>query len=178
MYRDQINKILISEADIRSKIREMAVEMDQYYIDKQPIIIGILKGAFVFLADLCRELTIPHSIDFMDVSSYGDDVHSSGVVKIEKDLDRVVTGKDVILLDDIIDTGLTMRYIVDYLKNQKPSSLKTCTLLSKPSRRLAKIEPDFLGFEIPDEFVIGYGLGHKGLYRNLKYIAVLDKEFY
>jgi len=178
MYRERIKKVLISESEIKSKIKEIAAEINMEYVNKQPILIGILKGAFVFLADLSRELTIPHSVEFMDVSSYGDDVETSGIVKIEKDIDHSITSEDVILVDDIIDTGLTMNYISNYLKSHKPSSIKMCSFLSKPSRRVVKINPDFLGFEIPDEFVIGYGLGHKGLYRNLKYIAILDEKYY
>ena len=178
MYSSQVKKVLISENDIQSKIKEIAAEINKEYAGKQPILIGILKGAFVFLADLSRELTVPHSVDFMDVSSYGEDVKTSGIVKIEKDIDRSVAGEDVILVDDIIDTGLTMTYISDYLQNHKPASIRICSLLSKPSRRVVEVKSDFLGFEIPDEFVIGYGLGHKGLYRNLKYIAILDEKYY
>ena len=177
MYEERIEEILFTEEEIKEKIKELAQKISHDYQGKSPLLIGLLKGAYVFLADLSRELSVPHYIDFIDVSSYGDNTESSGVVKIEKDIDRTVTGKDVILVDDIIDTGLTLNYLKQHFLPQKPNSIKLCTLLSKPKRRKVDLESDYFGFSIPDYFVVGFGLGHKGLYRNLKYIGVLKKEY-
>jgi len=134
----------------------------------------ILKGGVIFMADLLRQITVPVKIEFMAVSSYGNSTSSSGIVRILKDLDTSIEGKDVLLVEDIVDTGLTLRYITEYLRGRKPRSLKICTMLDKPSRRKVDVEIHYKGFEIPDKFVIGYGLDYAGLYRNLPYIGVLE----
>jgi hypoxanthine phosphoribosyltransferase len=177
MFEERMEKILFEENEIQLKVKKIAKKINQDYANKEPLLVGILKGCFVFMADLIRELTIPHTIDFIDVSSYGNQTESSGIVKIEKDLDRTVLGKDLILIDDIIDTGLTFEYLINHFTSHKPNSIKLCTLLTKPDRRKANLEADYFGFSISDNFVVGYGLGHKGFYRNLKYIGILKKDF-
>jgi hypoxanthine phosphoribosyltransferase len=148
------------------------------YQDKNLFVIGILKGAIVFLADLIREIKVPLQLDFMAVSSYGKSTHTSGVVRILKDLEGDIAGKDILLVEDIIDTGLTLSYLKENLKARRPASLKICTFLDKPSRRKAELLPDYKGYEIPDEFAVGYGLDFSGDFRNLPYIGVLKPECY
>lgn len=171
-------RILISEEDIRAKVAEMGKQISIDYAGKELLVVGILKGAMIFLADLVRNISVPTYFDFMAVSSYGSSTKSSGVVRILKDLDQGIEGRHVLIVEDIIDTGLTLNYLVDNLKSRGPASLKVSTLLDKPSRREAPVEIHYNGFAIPDEFVVGYGLDYKECYRNFPYIMVLSPRVY
>lgn len=173
-----LDKIILSKEQISERVRELGEIITQDYIDKQLFVIGILRGAAVFMADLIRQIDLPMELDFMAVSSYGISTKSSGVVRIVKDLDSTITDKDVLIVEDIVDSGLTLKYIVENLKSRKPASIKLCTLLDKPSRRVADVEVQYNGFIIPDEFVVGYGLDYGEKYRNLPYIGVLKPEVY
>ncbi len=173
-----LSSILINEAQIQSRVRELGEVISRDYCGKHPIVIGILKGSLIFMADLIRRLTIPLSIDYVAVSSYGRSTDSSGVVKIVKDLDEPIEGRHVLVVEDIVDTGLTLRYLLDNLQSRGPSSISVCVLLDKPSRRKVDIVPDYCGFEIPDEFVVGYGLDYAESYRNMPFIGVLDRSVY
>lgn len=168
-------KILIKEAEIRNKVAEIGRLINAEYRDKKPILIGVLKGAFVFLADLLRELDIPLEVDFLSIHSY-DGTESSGVVRITHDLSLNIEDRHVILVEDIIDTGRTVSYILDNLKTRKPRSLVVCSLLSKEARRVVEVPLVYVGFSIPSAFVIGYGLDYDNRFRNLKYIGVLDDK--
>lgn len=170
----KITKTLISEEQIKIRVKELGQEITAAYKDKNILVVGILKGSVVFLADLIREINVPVQIDFMAVSSYGKSTYSSGVVRILKDLDSDIAGKDLLIVEDIVDTGLTLSYLVENLLSRNPASLKVCTFLDKPSRRKSQINPDYNGYVIPDEFVVGYGLDHDEKYRNLPYIGVLE----
>lgn len=170
--------VLLSEDKIEARVRELGETISKDYQGKRPMVIGILKGSLVFMADLIRSLTIPLSIDYVAISSYGRSTDSSGVVKIVKDLDEPVEGRHVLVVEDIIDTGLTLRYLLDNLQSRGPASVKVCTFLDKPSRRKVDIVPDYNGFEIPDEFVVGYGLDYAENYRNMPYIGVLRRSVY
>ncbi len=176
---NEIEEILLSEGLIHSKIKELGKKIASDYREKNNILlVGVLKGAVIFMADLIRHIDLPLSLDFMAVSSYGSSTESSGVVRILKDLDDTVEGKNILIVEDIIDSGLTLSYLCGILKSRKPASLKICALLDKPSRRKADLKVDYLGFEIPDSFVVGYGLDYNGKYRNLPYICVLKPEVY
>lgn len=177
MHAD-VAEILLDEQTIRAKVRELGARISEDYAGRNPVLICILKGAFIFTADLMRELTIPARVDFMAISSYGQRVRTSGVVQILKDLDRSIEGEHVLVVEDIIDSGLTLNYLMDNLRSRRPASLRTCVLLDKPSRRQQPFTPDYIGFQVPDKFVIGYGLDYAGLYRNLPYIGVLKPEVY
>lgn len=176
----QIQKVLISAEEIAQKVHELGVAVTETYVDRdRPLIaIVILKGATIFAADLLREIDLPVRLDFMAISSYGQETKSSGVVRILKDLDHPVEGADVLVIEDIIDSGRTLRYLVESLKGRGPNSVKSCVLLDKPDRREIDVSPEFVGFEIPDEFVVGYGLDYAEVYRNLPYIGVLRPELY
>ena len=165
---------LLSEEEIDKKIAEMAAQISRDYQDEQVHLLCILKGSVFFTSELAKRLTIPVSIDFMSVSSYGMDAKSSGVIKIIKDLDEEIEGKNVLVVEDIIDSGRTLHYLLGYLNSKNPKTLKLCTLLDKPDQRVAKVDVDYTGFCIPDEFVVGYGLDYAQRYRNLPYIGVLD----
>ena len=167
--------VLISEADVEKKISQMAEKISKEYAGKTVHIIGVLKGSVFFMCELAKRLTIPVTMDFMSVSSYGDGTKSSGVVKLVKDLDESIEGRDVILVEDIMDSGRTLSYLVRILKERKPASFKVITLLDKPDRRVVEIEPDMTGFVIPDRFVVGYGLDCAQKYRNLPYIGVIEE---
>ena len=171
-------KVLISEEKIKEKIEELGAQISKDYQGKDLLMICVLKGAVVFMADLIREVKIPVDIDFMAVSSYGSSTSSSGVVRILKDLNESIENKHIIIVEDIVDTGLTLKYLVENLKSRGPASINICTLLDKPERRKADITPDYCGYSIPDEFVVGYGLDFAEKYRNLPYVAVLDPEAY
>ncbi|MDD3853920.1 MAG: hypoxanthine phosphoribosyltransferase, partial [Syntrophomonadaceae bacterium] len=158
-------EILYDEDVLKDKVRELGKRISADYRGKDLLVLGILKGAFVFMADLVREIDIPLELDFMDVSSYGDKTVSSGDVRIIKDLDYSIRDKDVLIIEDIIDTGLTLKYIVDILKQRGTSSIKICALLDKTSRRPVEIYPEYIGFTIPDEFIVGYGLDYRENYR-------------
>ncbi len=169
-------RILITKEQIQKRVEALGKEITHDYAGKTVTIIGVLKGSVVFLADLIRHINLPLFIDFIEVSSYGDGTKSSGVVKIIKDLSHSIEGHDVLIVEDIIDTGLTMEYLLKDLRNKKPNSLKVCTFLEKPINTKNKIEIDYKGFTIEDKFVIGYGLDHKGFMRNLDYIGYIEIE--
>jgi len=171
-------KILFTEEQIRIRVAELGRQISQDYADKELLTVGILKGAMVFLTDLVRKITVPTYFDFVAASSYGKSTKSSGVVRILKDLDRSIEGRHVLLVEDIIDTGLTLNYLFDNLKSRGPASIKICTLLNKPSRRIVPVNMHYCGFSIPDEFVVGYGLDYNERYRNLPYIMILSPKIY
>ncbi len=174
-----IDHILVSEEALKAKVTELGAQISRDYAGKQLLLVSILKGGVVFMADLMRAVTIPCAIDFMVVSSYGgSNTMSTGLVKIIKDLDSDLSGKDVLIVEDILDTGITLSHLMPMLKMRNPNSVRLCTILSKPSRRQAQIEPDYLGFEVPDEFVVGYGLDYNEKYRNLPYVGVLKSQVY
>lgn len=178
MHQD-IDHILVSEEQLKVKVAELGAQISADYKGRDLLLVSILKGAVVFMADLMRAVTIPCGIDFMVVSSYGGaNTSSTGLVKIIKDLDQDLTGKDVLIVEDILDTGITLSHLMPMLQMRRPNSLRLCTILSKPSRRKADIEPDYCGFEVPDEFVVGYGLDYDEKYRNLPYVGVLKPEVY
>ncbi len=168
-----IKEILYSEEIIKEKVAELGNKIAKDYHGKELLIVGVLKGASVFMGDLIRKIDIPVKIDFMAVSSYGLSTESSGVVKIIKDLDESIEDKHVLIIEDIIDTGLTLHYLCENLLSRKPKSLKICTLLDKPERRKVDIKVDYKGFDIPDEFIVGYGIDYAEKYRNLPYVATL-----
>jgi len=170
----EISDILISESEIANKVTELAAQISVDYAGKEIVLIGILKGAFIFLSDLCRQITIPTTFDFMAVSSYGSGTKSCGVVRILKDLETDITGKDVIIIEDIIDSGLTLNYLHKSLRARKPSSMEICALLRKPEKDRVNQEAKYVGFSIPNDFVVGYGLDYRQKYRNLPYIARLQ----
>ncbi|MDI6632349.1 MAG: hypoxanthine phosphoribosyltransferase [Bacillota bacterium] len=173
-----IERVLLAREEIQERVRLLGTQISADYKGKEILAVGVLKGSVVFLADLLRVLTVPVEIDFIAVSSYGKASASSGVVRILKDLDRSITGRDVLLVEDIVDTGLTLNYLKEHLLSQQPAGLRVCALLDKPSRRRVPVEIDYLGFSIPDEFVVGYGLDYAGRYRNLPDICVLRREVY
>ena len=168
--------VLLSEEEVDKKIRELAGQITGDYAGKMPHFICILKGGVFFMTELSKHIGIPVTIDFMSVSSYGDGTESSGRVRIVKDLDESIEGRDVLIVEDIIDSGRTLSYLMEMLKNRKPASLKLCTLLDKPERRVTPVTVDYVGFRIPDEFVVGYGLDYKQMYRNLPYIGAVVQE--
>ncbi len=173
-----VKEILIPSAEIEEKVRTMGERIAEDYAGEKLLLVGILRGAIIWMADLMRNINLPCEIDFMDISSYGSGSSSSGVVRILKDLDEDVTGRHVLIVEDIVDTGLTLSYLRRSLLARKPASLEICSLLSKPSRRRAELEVKYLGFEVPDEFVVGYGLDYAGAYRNLPDICVLKPEVF
>lgn len=175
---EDIAETLLSEETIREKVAELGARISSDYKGKNLLMVGILKGSVVFMSDLMREITIPSRIDFMSVSSYGAGVKSSGVVKIIKDLDIPLQGYDVLIVEDILDSGLTLHYIIEILKSRNPHSIKICTLLDKPYSRQADVKTDYHGFDIPDKFVVGYGLDFAEKYRNLPFVGVLKPEVY
>jgi hypoxanthine phosphoribosyltransferase len=176
--REDLQTILYDQAAISQKVHELGREIAADYHGKQPVLIGILKGAVPFIADLMRAIELPLVYDLMAVSSYGASTRSSGTVRIIKDIDISIEDRDVIVVEDIIDTGLTLQYLMANLESRKPRSLRICTLLDKPSRRKVKIQADYNGFTIPDAFVVGYGLDYAEKYRNLPYIGSLKAEIY
>lgn len=178
MLLDDVAEILINEEQIRQRTRELAQEISRDYEGKDLLLVCVLKGGIVFLVDLMRELTIPHSIDFMATSSYGASTESSGVVRILKDLDKPIEGRNVLIVEDIIDTGHTLDYLTRILQERAPTNLHICTLLNKQERREVDIPIDYVGFNIPNKFVIGYGLDFGELYRNLPFVGVLKPEIY
>ncbi len=167
-------RVLISEEDVDKRICEIGERISKDYEGKQVHLICVLKGGVFFMCELAKRISIPVSMDFMSVSSYGADTKSSGVVKIVKDLDEPLEGKDVIIVEDIIDSGRTLYYLIDMLKKRQPESIRLCTLLDKPDRRVKEVNVDYVGFNIPDEFVVGYGLDYAQKYRNLPYIGVVE----
>lgn len=173
-----IKEVLISEEEIQEKTKELGTLLSEQYKDKNPLIVGILKGALPFMADLMKQMPILLEYDMMDVSSYGSALTSSGEVKIVKDLDASIEGRHVIIVEDIIDTGRTLKYIQDMLMRRNAKSVKIATLLDKPSGRVTNLDVDWKCFDIPDEFVVGYGLDYRENYRNLPYIGILKPEIY
>ncbi len=173
-----VAEILIPEETLQARVRELGQEISEAYAGQEPLLLSVLKGSILFLADLMRALTVPHAVDFMAVSSYGAATESSGVVRILKDLDEPIEGKDVLIVEDIIDSGHTLAYLRKLLLARNPASLRIVTLLSKPARREVDVPVDWVGFEIPDKFVIGYGLDYEERYRDLPYIGVLKEHVY
>jgi hypoxanthine phosphoribosyltransferase len=173
-----VKEVLIPSSEIQEKVGEMGERITEDYRGERPLLVGILRGAVVVLGDLMRNIDLPCEIDFMDISSYGTGTSSSGVVRILKDLEEDITDRHVLIVEDIIDTGLTLSYIRRSLLARKPASLEICALLSKPSRRRVELDVRYLGFEVPDEFVVGYGLDFAGAYRNLPDICVLKPEVF
>lgn len=167
-------RVLISEQDVNERILEISKKINEDYQGKEIHMICVLKGGVFFMCELAKRINVPVSFDFMSVSSYGDDTKSSGVVRIVKDLDQPLEGKDVVVVEDIIDSGRTLSYLLEILKQRKPASLRLCTLLDKPDRRERDVKVDYTCFEIPDEFVVGYGLDYAQKYRNLPYIGVVE----
>jgi hypoxanthine phosphoribosyltransferase len=170
---EQIGEILVSAEALQQRVSELAADVSRDYVDKDLVLIGVLKGAVFFLSDLMRQLEVPCEVDFMAVASYGSATKSSGVVRILKDLDAVIEGRDVLIVEDIVDSGLTLRYLLRNLGARNPRSLEVCALLTKPERRKVDLPTRYVGFEIPNRFAIGYGLDHAERYRNLPYVAAL-----
>ncbi len=169
-------KVLISEETLAKRTLEIAKQIEKDYAGKELVCIGLLKGSVIFMSDLIKNIDLDLTIDFMKVSSYGAGTATSGIVKILKDIDDNITGKDVLIIEDIVDSGLTLSNVKDFLLQKQPSSLKICTLLDKPERRQVPVKTDYVGFEIPDEFVVGYGLDYAEKYRNIPFVGVLTLE--
>ena len=178
MNNNIIERVLISEEKIKERIKELAKVIEKDFAGKSPLMVGILKGSVVFFTDLVRAIDLDLTFDFMALSSYGAGTKSSGEVKMIKDLDRKIEGKSIIIVEDIIDSGYTMAYLKKMLMARNPAEIKICTLLDKPSRREADVHVDYVGFEIENEYVVGYGMDYNGLYRNLPYIGVLSRHVY
>ncbi len=167
-------EVLLTEEEVDKRIQEIGDQISKDYAGKEVHLVCVLKGGVFFLCELAKRITVPVSLDFMSVSSYGGDTKSSGVVKIVKDLDESIVGKDVLVVEDIVDSGRTLSYLLEMLHDRNPKSLRLCTLLDKPDRRVVDVNVDYTGFEIPDKFVVGYGLDYDQRYRNLPYIGVVE----
>ncbi len=178
MIHADVEEVLLSGEQVQARVAELGAQLASDYAGRDPVLVSVLKGSIIFLADLVRAMPIPLSIDLMEVSSYGASTESSGQVRILKDLSTPIEGREVIVVEDIIDTGLTLNYLLRYLHDKGPASIRICCLLDKPARRLAPIEIDYRGFTIADRFVIGYGLDYGERYRNLPYIGVLRPSVY
>lgn len=178
MIENDIEKVFFSKEELSDIVKRLGAQISRDYEGKNLMLVSILKGSVIFMADLMREITVPCDIDFMCVSSYGSGTKTSGRVKIIKDLDIDLNGKDLLLVEDILDSGMTLSHICDILRTRNPSSIRICTLLDKPERRKADIHADYAGTFVPDEFVVGYGLDYAEKYRNLPYIGVLKREIY
>lgn len=176
--QQDIQKILFTEEALNQRIEVLGKQITADYKDKPLTVVGILKGSNIFTSDLVRKIDLPLKMDFMAVSSYGNATESTGVVKIMKDLDRGIEGENILIVEDIVDSGLTLKYLKDILLTRNPASVKICTLLDKPLRRKEKVAVDYLGFEVPDEFIVGYGIDYAERYRNLPYVGVLKREVY
>jgi hypoxanthine phosphoribosyltransferase len=175
---DDVAEILLDADTISARVRQLGADIARDYAGKDVVLVSILKGALPFLADLMRAAPIPLALDFLEVSSYGNATETSGVVRVLKDLANPIEGRHVLIVEDIIDTGLTLNYVIEHLRAQRPASIKLCALLDKPARRIVPLQIDYRGFEIPDKFVIGYGLDYAERYRNLPFIGVLRPEVY
>ena len=173
-----LDEILIPTDRLQARIAELGTQISQDYAGKDLLLLSVLKGSILFLSDLMRHITVPHDIDFMATSSYGPELQSSGVVRILKDLDQPIANRNVLIVEDIIDTGHTLNYLIRILQERRPKSLRICTLLNKPSRREIDVQVDYIGFDIPNKFVLGYGLDYAELYRNLPFIGVLARNLY
>ena len=178
MLEQDIERVLFSEEELNKRVSEIAAEINRDYAGKEPMLISVLRGSFVFMADLIRKIEVPCTVDFMSVSSYGRGTTSSGQVQITKDLSDDIEGKDIIVVEDTLDSGNTLSYLLQLLQARKPASMKLCTLLDKPDRRVKEVHVDYTGFTIPDEFVVGYGLDYAEKYRNLPYIGILKPRVY
>ncbi len=178
MMNPDIQEILFSGEEIKQRVAELGAEISRDYADKEVICIGVLKGCFIFMADVVRSIDLKCSIDFMAVSSYGSGTVTTGAVKISKDISSNIEGRDILIIEDILDSGVTLSYLREFLMQRKPASIKICTLFDKPARRKADISADYVGFICPDEFIVGYGLDYDEKYRNLPYIGVLKREIY
>ena len=178
MLEQDIDRVLFTEEQLQARVAEIAAQIDRDYAGKQPLLVSVLRGSFVFMADLVRRITLPCTVDFMAVSSYGSGTTSSGQVKIVKDLSEQIEGKDVIVVEDILDSGNTLSYLLKLLEARHPASIRLCTLLDKPERRTKPMAVQYSGFTIPDEFVVGYGLDYDEKYRNLPYIGILKPRVY
>jgi hypoxanthine phosphoribosyltransferase len=176
MNDSAIGEVLVPHEDLQRRVVELGAEISRDYAGRDLVMIGVLKGALLFIADLMRQLTVPCEVDFMAVSSYGSSTDSSGVVRILKDLDAPIEGRDVLIVEDIIDSGLTLQYLLRNLRARSPGSLEVCALLTKPARRRVELPIRYVGFEIPNRYVIGYGLDYAQRYRNLSYVAALNEE--
>jgi len=173
-----IKEVLFSEQQLSEKVKALGEQITRDYAGKNPLLVSVLKGSFIFMADLVRNIDLPCDIDFMTVSSYGEKSQTTGAVKIVMDLKRDIEGRDIIIVEDILDSGLTLHYLLGILEARNPASIKLCTLLDKPSRRRVNVDVEYSGFSIPDEFVVGYGLDYAERYRNLPYIGILKPEVY
>ena len=176
--REDVKEILFSEEQISDKVKELANRISCDYKDKNLLVVGVLKGSVLYAAELIKNITVPCEIDFMAVSSYGNSTETSGVVRILKDLDHSIEGKHVLLVEDIVDSGITLSYLLKYLKARRAESIEIVSLLNKPERRTADLEVKYIGFEVPNEFIVGYGIDYAEKYRNLPYIAILKEEVY
>lgn len=178
MLDKDVERVLFSEEELKNRVAEIAAQIDKDYEGKQPLLVSVLRGSFVFMADLVRQIHLPCTVDFMAVSSYGAGTSSSGQVKIIKDLSEQIEGKDLIVVEDILDSGNTLSYLLKILEHRHPASIRLCTLLDKPDRRVKPVEVHYSGFTIPDAFVVGYGLDYAEKYRNLPYIGILKPQVY
>ena len=178
MLEQDIERVLFSEEQLAQRVKEIAARIDADYAGKEPLLVSVLRGSFVFMADLVRQITLPCTVDFMAVSSYGSGTTSSGQVKIIKDLSEPIEGRDVLVVEDILDSGNTLSYLLKLLEARHPASIRLCTLLDKPERRTKPVAVQYTGFTIPDEFVVGYGLDYDEKYRNLPYIGILIPRVY
>ena len=176
--REDVKEILFSEEQISDKVKELADRISCDYKDKNLLVVGVLKGSVLYAAELIKNITVPCEIDFMAVSSYGSSSETTGVVRILKDLDSEISGKHILIVEDIVDSGVTLSYLLNYLKTRNASSVEIASLLTKPSRRKVDIDCKYIGFETPDEFLVGYGLDYAENYRNLPYVGVLKEEVY
>ncbi|MGL6173529.1 MAG: hypoxanthine phosphoribosyltransferase [Cellulosilyticaceae bacterium] len=176
--QNDIEKVLLSTEEIQKRVEELGAQITEEYRGKELLAVGILKGSNMFMSDLIRQITIPMQIDFMMVSSYGNATESSGVVKIVKDLEHGIKDKHLLIIEDIIDSGLTLKYLKQMLETREPASIKLCTLLDKPARREQNVDVDYVGFTMPDEFLVGYGIDYAEYYRNLPYVGALKREVY
>ena len=175
---DSIDRVLLSQEELKNKVEEIGRNISRDYSGKNPLILSVLKGSFIFMSDLVRAVDIPCTVDFMSVSSYGAGTKTTGAVKIIKDLDIDISGRDIIIVEDILDSGVTLSYIMGLMEAKNAASISICTLLDKPSRRKVPVKVSYSGFEIPDEFVVGYGLDYAEKYRNLPFIGILKPEVY
>ena len=178
MYEDDIESVLLTEEQVQGKVRDLAAQVSKDYAGRDVLLVGVLKGAFILMADLARHLTVPHEFDFMAVSSYGSATQTSGVVRILKDLDTDIKGKHVLIVEDIIDSGLTLSWLLSNLGSREPESLKVCALLRKPDAAKVALDVKWVGFDIPNEFVVGYGLDYSEKYRNMPFVGTLAKHVY
>lgn len=178
MLEKDIQEVLFSEEQLSSRVNEIARQITQDYHGKEIVLISVLRGSFVFMADLCRRIDLPCTVDFMAVSSYGSGTSSTGQVQITKDLSSDIAGKHIIVVEDILDSGNTLSYLLKLLAQRKPASIRLCTLLDKPERRVKPINADYVGFTVPNAFIVGYGLDYSEKYRNLPYIGILKPEIY